>query len=475
MKHYSIATSASQTFAKVDMFDIDISDYQQVIEACRFYYKKDPLISAVVNRLSDMAVTDLIIEKGTLRNKQYEALLKIIPQIKEYVRNAVREALISGLVYTEVDFATFRRKELRVLGISGFNKLKLPAKIWFRNPETLIIRPGLVASDARYFLKIPPKYVHFIQSGGKFDDGTQDKELYNLILKNHKDLVDAIKAGKTEVPLNPHYPVIRKEIHPNSPYPVPYLTPVIEHAAYKRNLRRMDYATASRVITAIMLVQLGNDNFPLTEEDVDAFDEIEQQLRLQQNMSSSSNVAFERIIQLFADHTLHIEWIYPPLDALLNEKKYDPINQEILIGLGFPMSTIIGESLRSNSKNDVAISNIPNIVLEPLRNLLLNDIKQIIYDIIIMNGFKGNPGEIRFEPIKLESVESLIKMFDFLFSTGNISSQTMMAKFGFDYINELKNRIEEYNMLKKAQIPVFPPTPHSNEPPILQDDGGSEE
>ena len=466
IKKYLTDMASMSTFSRVDMFDVDIDDYQEVIKACRFYYKKDPLVASVINRLADMAATDIVIEKGNLRTNEYKALLAIIPMLKNYVRDAVREALISGLVYTEVDFRLFKKEELRVLGVKNYNTLKLPEKIWFRNPETIVIKPGLTASDARYFLKIPQEFIAFIKSGGKYSDGTVDKELYNRIVQEYKDLVKAIKDGKTEFPLSPRYKVLRKEIHPNSPYPVPYLTPIIEHAAYKRNLRRMDYATASRVITAIMLVRLGNDKYPLTEDDEDAFVQIEQQLRAQQSMSSSS-ISFERIIQLFADHTLQIDWVFPPVDVLLDDKKYDPINQEILVGLGFPMSALIGESLRSNAKNDTAISNIPGIVINPIRELLLSDIKQIVYDIINMNRFRGEPDVIRFEPIRLESVETFIKLLDFLYSNGNLSGQTMLEKVGFDWNREIRRRVEEYQKLEKTQIPVFPPTPHSNEPPVL--------
>lgn len=465
MKKHKVSKAGLGEFSKVDMFDIDINKYPELIKACRFYYKKDPVIASVVNRLADMAATDIIVERGNLRVNEFNTIKAIVPQIKEFIRNAVKEALISGLVYPEVDFKKYNKDELRVLGIKIYNQLILPEKIWLRNPESIIIKPGLNASDARYFMKIPTEYIDFINSGGKFSDGTVDKELYDNIKKNYPDLVKAVKSGQTELQLHPKYSVLRKDIHPNSPYPSPYLSPVLEQAAYKRNLRRMDYATASRVITAIMLVKLGSDKFPLTEEDSDAFDEIEAQLRMQQSISSNSSVSFERIIQLFADHTLNIEWIYPPLDALLNEKKYDPINQEILIGLGFPMSAIIGESIRSNSGSDTAISRIPEIIINPIREALLRTTRSIIYDIINMNKFRGEPGNIRFEPINMESLKNLVDMFDFLFSFGNLSRQTLLEKFGFDFKYEMQRRAEEDKILESKKLTPFPATPHSNTPP----------
>ena len=47
--------------------------------------------------------------------------------------------------------------------------------------------------------------------------------------------------------------------------------PALEPLKHKRNIRRMDYSIASRVISAIQLIKLGNDDFPVTEDDEDAF------------------------------------------------------------------------------------------------------------------------------------------------------------------------------------------------------------
>jgi len=461
-----ISTAGMTNFAKVDMFDINIDDYHKLIKACRFYYKKDPIISAVVNRLSDMAATNIIIEKGNLRKNEFQALNAILPIFMEFVRNATRELLISGIVYPEVDFKKYSKDELRMLGIKNYPSMKLPYKIWLRNPETIEIKPGVNSSDARYYIKVPQSFIQFIQNKGKYEDGTEDKELYERIVNEYPEIVKKIKKGEVTIPVVPKYGVIRKEVHPNSYYPVPYLSPVIEHAAYKRNLRRMDYSLASRVITSIMLVKIGNDKFPLTEDDEDAFDNIEMQLRAQTS-SGTSSIEFERVIQLFADHTLQIEWVVPPIEALLDDKKYDPINQEILYGLGFPPSAIVGESLRSNAKNDLATTQIPRIILEPVRRDLLLTIIHIIYDIIKMNRFKGEPNAIRFEPITFESVKDMVNLLQFLYETGGVSRQSILTKFGFDLQNELSKRSEEEKLMGRYNLTAFPPTPHSNEPPLM--------
>ena len=463
-----VATSAMANFSKVDMFDVNVDDYIKLIKACKFYYKKDPIIAAVINRLSDMSATPVVIEKGNLRKGEIAALNSVVPLLTEFVRNAVRESLISGLVIPEVDFRKYDKNELRVLGIKNYSSLTLPDKIWLRNPYNIEIKAGVNASDARYYVKLPDEFIYFIQTGGKYRDGTEDKELYKRLVKDYEEIVKLVKKGEKKIPLNPKYGVIRKEMQPDSPYPMPFLSPVIEYAAYKRNLRRMDYSIASRVITAIMLVRLGNDEYPLTEDDSGAFDDIEQQLRLQASASSSSSISFERIIQLFADHTLQIDWIYPPVEALLNEKKYDPINQEILIGLGFPPAAIIGESLRSNTENDTAISKIPEIILSPIRNQLLLTIRKIIYDIINMNHFRGEPNAIRFEPFSMDSLRDLIELLQFLFNTGNLSRTTLLEKHGLDFNKEMRQRAEEDKKMEQLELTAFPPTPHSNEPPPVQ-------
>jgi len=127
-------------------------------------------------------------------------------------------------------------------------------------------------------------------------------------------------------------------------YPIPYLYPGLESYKHKRNLRRMDYSIASRVISAILHVKAGSDEFPLTEDQQDVLDDLESKFHWREGISPTD---IERVFTLFTNHTIELNWVFPDVEALLNDKKYDAVNKDIILALGFPRILITGETERS--------------------------------------------------------------------------------------------------------------------------------
>ena len=174
----------------------------------------------------------------------------------------------------------------------------------------------------------------------------RDLELYKILIDNYPDMVAAINSGSREMRLDNDL-VIRRKFLPDNPYPISYVASSLEALQHKRKLRRMDYSIIDKVISAIMHIKVGSDDFPITDapEDKEYIDDISTQLQMRAN----SRLNLERIFQLITNHTVEIEWIFPDIELLLNDKKYDDINQEILFGLGFPRILITGESQRTGT------------------------------------------------------------------------------------------------------------------------------
>src|SRR3972149_10118917 len=55
----------------VDKLDIlNLDEYKKAIEACRFFYKHDPIGSTIINKMVDIGVTPLDFERVNLNNNE---------------------------------------------------------------------------------------------------------------------------------------------------------------------------------------------------------------------------------------------------------------------------------------------------------------------------------------------------------------------------------------------------------------------
>jgi hypothetical protein len=73
----------------------------------------------------------------------------------------------------------------------------VPDNIWFRDPATVKVKKSILPNRKDYYVEVSRDLVDFIRSGGKKKDGTVDKELYDILVKNYKEFVDAVKNSKS--------------------------------------------------------------------------------------------------------------------------------------------------------------------------------------------------------------------------------------------------------------------------------------
>lgn len=438
--------------------DLDTDNFREIVKACRFFYKHDSIVSTVINKLVDISITDLIIPKNKLSANEYRIISALKGKLQEYAENIALEYLISGLIVPEIKYANTTKEQLKEFGIKKYETLTLPVSMWLRDPMTIIINSSMFMDEPSYFVEIPENLRLFITNNGTYSDGTKDEETYRMLLAYYPEFVMEVKNGAISVLIdNPL--IVRRRYLTSSPYPIPYLTSVVEPLKHKRNLRRMDYATASRVIGAIQLFKLGSDEFPVTQDQEDQFD----QLRDQMYYRYSGNRDLERIFQLFANHTLQIEWIYPPIDALLNDKKYAEVNQDIMLGLGFPRILMTGEVERSGTSNAEYATMSPIKTMENLRAKILKILNNIVDNVIEKNKLKGDT-TLRFSPINMMGFEAFVNGLSLLYNTGNLSRTSYANAFGYDLEEEFNLRSEEKELMDSLGIEEFEAQPFSPQP-----------
>jgi hypothetical protein len=434
-------------------------NWKNVVTDCRYYYKRDPFASTVVNKIIDIAINDIVVHSGEAR----DSIIKIVEGIRTplllFLRNAALEYLTTGLLVPEITFDSVNKADLHALGIKRFKNLILPVDMWIRDSSTIVIKDPLIGGRKSYFMELPAELIYFILNKGKYQDGSEDPELYKEIAEEYPEIIKAVTDGETKILLENPF-VIQSRTLSNEAYPIPFLYPALESLKHKRNIKRMDYSLASRVITAIQLIKMGSDEFPLTEDNEDQLEDLKQEMRWRENISDKN---VERIFQLFANHTVEIEWIFPDVKILLDDTKYKSVNQDIGVALGFPRILVTGETERTQTSDPEIATISPLNTMERIREAIFPIVERIIDTIVVENKLGGQP-ELAWQPVNLMAMSDFVSGIQELYVSGNLSRESFAKVFGFDLFEELLKRAEENDMLKELKLEEFAPVPHSNQP-----------
>lgn len=471
----SVKTSeASEVFSPSDVDKLELrndNDFHKIVEQCRFFYRKDPLGGQVVEKLVDIGINDIIFNYDSLSDNEARVFDGIKPALLEFASACCLEYLISGLVIPEVSYQSVDKDTLVDMGVKKYSSLILPVSMWIRDPMSIKIKSTLISDKPSYFAKVNDDLVSFIKNKGKYQDGTSDPELYKELLRIYKPFVEMVKNGQQYIPLNPEI-ALRRKVMTGMDYPTPYLYRSLEAMKHKRNLRRMDYSLASRVISAIQLFKVGSDEFPLVEGEEYRLAAIESQMSYR---NGTGGIDTDRLFQLFTDHTVQIEWIMPPVEALLDDTKYAEVNSDIMFGLGFPRILVTGETERSNSSDPEFASLSPIKTMEANQKEIIKIINMIIKRVARENNFKGTP-KAEFFPINLMATKDFINGIIDLYATGNLSRTSYAGALGFNLKHELELReaenkdLESKNLTPLAEKPYSTPVTKPNNDQTRVDD-----
>lgn len=444
-----------------------VSDkWSDQLALCRFFAKFDPIASGAINKIVEIGFNDIYIRKGLCTDEEFQVYLGSRDDILDSLQIAAREYLTSGLLVPEIAWEEVPGKELNIKNKPN-KKYSLPESIWFRDPGIIDLKVSPIPSRVRVYIKIPSEDITFIKGKGKYSDGTEDKELYKQLLKDYPDYVKKVQnENVTSVPLENAF-VIRRNVESGNIYPTPYLLSAMESLMHKRNLKKMDYSIAARVTSAIQVIKLGSDTFPLTEDDQPVIDELRSQM-LWRGLANNQ----ERVFQLFGNHTLDISWVQPDVEALLNEGKYASVNNDILHALGLPNMIITGESSKSGSGSAEFIMLPPTEMIKSVRDAFISFLEFIVEKIKEKNNFRNLP-VINFPPPKLYDPTKLATIGQVYYQNGVISKTTWAALGGFNFqeetllIKDDSSMIEEMGLQDRPNVPYESPNSPNKKTPNI--------
>lgn len=403
-----------------------VQDYREEVRQCRYFYRYDPISSTVVNRMAEMSVSDLRNRRKKCTDEEAHFFEAVAQKLTPLLQLCALEYLLSGMAIP--DYTTERVMGSRVHSQLGRTRYQFPSTLWVRNPDNIRLKRIPASLNRSVFLEVPSEEVYFIQNNGTFNDGTSDPKQYRLLEEQFPEYVASVKAGQTLIHLENAQPILRKALT-YADYPQPFLVPALAALKHKLRIKQMDFSVATRALEAIRLIKSGNDEFPVTEGDDQLSD-------LETKVSASKAAGLNEIIySLITNHTVTIEWIYPPMDALLSDVKYNEPNAEIFLAMGFSRVLLVGEALRSNSSQSIASTLGPVSTLNELRRSLLAWVRELYQDLADKNGFKNIP-EPLFRPIPLGDVAALAQFAIAAAKVGALSKDTVAQYFGSDFETE---------------------------------------
>lgn len=438
---------------------VDKDSFAEMVTLCRFFYKTEPVVSTVINKLVEIGINDLIISKNGLSDNEFRVFTALKPRLLEFSETIAQELLLSGLVVPEIGYGPVEKDEIFELGIKKYNRLIFPISMWVRDPNSIKINSSLMSDSPSYFVIIPDDVLYFIKNDGKYSDGNTDTDLFNNLKTYYPDFVKKVLAGEKQFIISNKL-IIRRKYLTDNPYPIPYIASALDALQHKRRMRRMDYSIMDKVISSIMHVKVGSDEFPVTdsEEDKNVFSDLRSQLMMR--LQSDQNL--ERIFQLITNHTVNISWIFPDVKLLTESGRYSDINEEILFGLGFPRILITGESAKTGTSNpEVAIMS-PVKTMESIRRKILRIIKDVCKTVAEENNFKVP--SVKFKSLNLHSFVDFMSSIEKLYNMSGVSRTSVADYLGYDFEEEADKLEAEKILIDSKGLSSFGEQPFSRNP-----------
>jgi hypothetical protein len=432
--------------------DKKLRPYHESIKLCRYFYRYDPIGSTVINRIAEIASTPIrnkrksITQNGQVAEEEYNVYQAVAAALQPHITNIILSYLIDGMAIPQYELTRIQGNRVNLS--LGRTRYYLPHSLWLRDPDTIKLYRTVKGHERRAIVEIPGDDINFIMTGGRRSDGVMDIEAYNQLTADFPEYVKMVKEGVNTFPVNDY--IIYRKLMPFNDYPIPYLENALDALDHKRYLKIMDRAIASRAIEAFRHISVGSDDYPADDEDIQSTED-------SLNQQSST----ERVYNLFTNHTVKINWVVPPFDALLSDKKYDTANMDIFFALGFPRILLVGETERSNSAdNRVAmLGTLSNI--QEIQKDVIQWVKHLYHRVAEANNFTRIP-EPYFSPVSLADAGTLIQYMTNMLQQGVISKETAASFYSTDYDSEADQIRYE---METNPAPTVPETAPIAEPP----------
>lgn len=259
------------------------------------------------------------------------------------------------------------------------------------------------------------------------------------------EFVMQIRAGRTKVWLSPNIcSITYGDKAPYERYPIPMVRRAFDALELKAELTAMDKSTARTLKNRILLVKVGDKDFP--ELDSTKID------RVRAILNTPS-----RNLVLVWNHCIHMEWIEPKVDSLNDASKYNHANDEIRTVFGVHRvfsGTDTGTGIGNSAYNFQGVKELVEEAQKKFLEFLMNEIRMLRTSLNISADVKAE-----FDKMNMQDEVKFWAVLQQAVMNGLIDHQTALETLKFHFPT-IETRMKKIKKLQKQGI--FLPTPSAN-------------
>jgi len=286
------------------------------------------------------------------------------------------------------------------------------------------VSPAMHDLPPDYWLSVDDNMAKIVAEGpsNKYYNHIPDK-IRKMILSKQPILIDPITIY--------HF---KRGASANQPYGTSIIMRLFQTLAYKDKLRQAQWLIAERHILPIKIVNVGSDERPASDEDIEAVQE------------ELTNVANDPLLTLVTHHQFKLDWYGANGKVLPLSNEFELIDQELLDGLMLNKVLLNGEG-PTYSNAQVGLIAIERR-LEKLRSEVAYWIEERLFKPVAeWQGFiiEGEGGEdeiiypkIKWSNLQLRDDSAKMNIAMQLMQQGALSVQTMLQMLDIDYDQEIE-------------------------------------
>ena len=427
------------------------------IAICREMYENVGLVGNIIDLMVDFAVEDLTIEhtSPTIKNiynnwarqvnlpRLAEGFLKAyyrdgnVPIFKMRGRVSPEELQrLRRRVLAEEEPKKKKKKKkasptyskcLAQLDVENVEKNRMPVRYRILNVLSLSKRGSEMLGTTSYLFQINRDERRTISQTPTDEDRKALDKFKESVGENAFDLF----INKGSVVLNQdQLDVIHYKKDDWQPWATPMLWRISSDVKFKQLLRDADISLAEGIVNSLTIVKLGNakEGFHPSPK------AYRKMIDMMKNPAKSKTIVWDDLIT--------IETIFPPVEKMLSEAKYQQVNKDILSGTGVPEFLVSGSASKGGFANAFLAARTLLERLEPGRKLFLEWVKEQFEEIRLALGFqKAAWVKMHNTSLKDQEVEQrfLLEMVD----RNLISAKTMIERGGENFEIEIQRMKEE--------------------------------
>ncbi len=408
------------------------ADVRDCILLCQKAYANIPIFRNVIDIMSEFANTELYIEGGTEKSRNF--IDKWLQKVKiwnlkdqffrEYYRSGNVFLYRIDTKFTTDDFA----KMSTIYGSEFMKPGQIPIKYILLNPYDIA-----TVRSTNFHGQVYRKILSEFELERLQEPKTEyDKEVLKGLPKKTQELIkdggygyDGISMELDPEKLN--FSFYKKQDY--EPFAIPFGFPVLDDLNWKLELKKVDQSITRTIENVILLITMGNtpDKGGINPNNLKAM------------QSLFANESIGRV--LVSDYTTKAEFIIPDLNRVLGPEKYEIVDKDIKDAL---QNVVVGHERYSNTqvKAQIFLERLKEAREAFLQDFLIPQVKLVCQNL----GFRKYP-TIKFQEIDLKDEVQLQRVTTRLIELGILTPEQgiQTIKTGlYPETHELNDKQEAY-------------------------------